>query len=131
MVGTVRGMMESQLRYDNENFRHVMDLCGNVIEMDYAPCGLEGKIEDRIYELVLIWENKKERAIKENMEIGGLNIIFHDVLRAIGKAEADERRFGKKTKCQHLRNGLETPIGIQGALGNYSRAFWCTRSRND
>lgn len=119
MVGSAKSIMVSIVRNDNQNFRHIMNLCRKVIEIDYAPCGLEGKIEDRLYELVLIWEERKERAIRENVEIGGLNALFYDVLRAVGKAEADERRFGKKTKCEYLRNGLETPIGIPRALGNW------------
>lgn len=119
--------MVSIARNDNQNFRHIMNLCWKIIEIDYTPCGLEGKIEDRLYELVLIWEKKRERAIRENVEIGGLITIFHDILRAVGKAKFDEKRFRKKTKCEHLRNGLETAIGRLGGLGNYARAFWCTR----
>ena len=117
MVENAKGMVESQPR--DENLRYIMNLCNKVIEIDYVPYGLKGKIEERIRELVSIWEKRREQAITKNMEIGGLQLIFSDILRAVSKAESDERRFGKKTKGQYLREGLETPIPKRGALGNY------------
>jgi hypothetical protein len=117
MVENARGMVESQPR--DENLKYVMNLCNKVIEIDYVPYGLKEKIEERISELVSIWEKKREQAITKNTEIGGLQLIFSDILRAVGKAESLERKYGKKTKCQYLREGLETLIPKRGALGNW------------
>ena len=103
----------------NENFQFILNMCRYLIENEYKPCGLEQSIKKRLYELILIWEKNKKRATMEGREIGGLQALFTDVLRAVEKARADERRFKKRTKCQYLKKGVETPIGEVGALGNW------------
>lgn len=103
----------------NENFQYVLDLCRDLIEDEYKPCNLEKDIKERLYELILIWEKRKEKALRENIEIGGLKVLFRDVKRAVGKAKSDERRFKKKTKYQYLKRGLNISIGEPGAFGNW------------
>jgi hypothetical protein len=103
----------------NKNYQYVLDLCKDIIINEYRPCELEVELKDRLYELVLKWENNKERAMHEGKEIGGLHALFLDLMRAVEKAYADEHRFRKRTKCQYLKMGLWTPLGKPGALGNW------------
>jgi len=107
----------------NENFQYVLKISRYLIENEYKPCGLEEDLKERLYELILIWERLKEKASSEGRQIGGLKVLFFDLNRAIEKARADERRFQKKTKCEYLKKGLETPICNPGAFGNYFLSF--------
>lgn len=103
----------------NENFHYILKMCSHLIEKEFTPCGLEDDVKERLHELTLRWERNKEKASQEGRQVGGLQTLFTDLLRAVGKARADERRFQKRTKCQYLKKWLETPIGEQGALGNW------------
>ncbi len=103
----------------NENYGKILELCKVMIERDYAPCGLEDDIKKRLLDLTLDWERRKEKASKEEKAIGGLNVIFIDVYRAVNQAKANEKRFGKP-KCYYLRRGLQIPPSQHGGLGYWS-----------
>ncbi len=104
----------------NENYGKILELCKVMIERDYTPCGLEDDIKKRLLELTLDWERRKEKAIRESKEIGGLNVIFMDVYRAVNQATVNEKRFGKP-ECYYLRRGLQIPPDQHGGLGYWSR----------
>ena len=103
----------------NENYGEISGLCKVMIERDYAPCGLEDGIKKRLLDLTLDWERRKEKASKEGKAIGGLNVIFIDVYRAVNQAKANEERFGKP-KCYYLRRGLQIQPSQHGGLGYWS-----------
>ena len=71
----------------------------------------------------LEWERQKEKASKEGKRIGGLNIIFLDVLRAVEQAKSNEEKWGKP-KCYYLRRGLQIQPSEHGGLGFYSFSMW-------
>ena len=102
----------------NENYRKILELCRVIIEQDYAPCGLEDDIKKRLLDLTLDWERRKEKASREGKEIGGLNVIFMDVYRAVNQATQNQKRFGKP-KCYYLRRGLQIQPSQHGGLGYY------------
>lgn len=100
----------------NENYVKVLELCKVIIEQDYVPCNLENEIKKRLLDLVLDWEKRKEKADREGKEIGGLNLLFFDVLRAVNQATGNEKRFGK-SKCYYLKRGLQIPSNKRGGFG--------------
>ncbi len=103
----------------NENYGKILGLCKVMIERDYAPCGLEDAIKKRLLDLTLDWEGRKEKASKEDKEIGGLKVFFIDVCRAVNQATQNEKRFGKP-KCYYLRRGLQIQPGQRGGLGYWA-----------
>ena len=106
----------------NENYGKILELCKVMIERDYAPCSLEDDIKKRLLDLTLDWERRKEKASKKGKAIGGLHLIFDDVLRAVNQAEQNEKRFGKP-RCYYLRRGLEIQPSQHGGLGYWSFSF--------
>lgn len=106
-----------------ENYMKVLELCKVLIEQDYAPCGLEDDLRKRLLELTLEWEKRKAKADGEGRGIGGVNVIFTDVFRAVWKAKSDEERFGKP-KCYYLERGLKKQLGESGTLGTWSYSMW-------
>lgn len=103
----------------NENYGKILELCKVIIERAYAPCGLEQDIKKRLLDLTLEWERRKEKASKEGNTIGGLNVIFTDVKRAVNQAKQNEKRFGKP-RCYYLRRGLQIQPSEHGGLGYWS-----------
>jgi len=107
----------------NENYKKLLESCKVIIERDYAPCGLEEDIKKRLLDLTLEWERRKENANKENKMIGGLRVVFLDLLRAVNQAKSNTKRF-QKPKCYYLKRGLQIKCGEPGWLGNYSCSMW-------
>lgn len=105
------------------SYETVLGLCKVVIERDYAPCGLEEDVKKRLQELTLEWERRKKKADKEGRAIGGLDIFFKDVYRAVRQAESNAKRYGK-SKCYYLERGLRIPLDKPGGLG-----YWSLRMR--
>jgi len=101
----------------NENYGKILESCKVIIELDYAPCGLEQDIKKRLLDLTLEWERRKEKASKEGKTIGGLNLIFTDVYRAVNQAKENEKRF--EPRCYYLRRGLQIPPSEPGGLGHW------------
>lgn len=107
----------------NENYKKILERCKVIIERDYATCGLGDSIKERLLVLTLEWEGRKEKASKEGKTIGGLGIIFYDILRAVWQAKSNEKRWGKP-KCYYLRHGLQIQPSEHGGLGYWSRSMW-------
>lgn len=104
------------------NYVHILELCEVVIQQEYAPCGLENAIKKRLLDLTHEWEKRKRKADEQGKAIDGLHLIARDVFRAVGKAEANEKRFGKP-RCLYLKRGLEIPPSQKGGLGYWFLAM--------
>jgi len=107
----------------NSEFENLLNICRNIIETDFAPCGLEEKVINRIRELFLEWKRRKSQAELENRSIGGLNVVFYDLRRLVKKARSDSMRFGKPF-CEYLEDALSKPYYVKGGLGYYSLSMW-------
>jgi len=105
------------------SYEKVLELCGVVIDRDYAPCGLGDNVKSRLLELTSEWEKRKKKADKEGRAIGGLDIFFKEVYRAVRQAESNAKRYGK-SKCYYLGRGLRIPFNKPGGLG-----YWALKMR--
>jgi hypothetical protein len=105
-----------------ENYEKVLEKCKYYIK-EFEPCGLRGDVERRILELVQEWEKRKADGERKGKLIGGLETICMDLLRAVKKAEADSKNFGKN-KCEYFRKWLSLPFTEKGGLGYWASQMW-------
>ena len=101
----------------------LLEICKVVIERDFAPYSLREEIIERVKELFAEWKRKREQAAKEGRTIGGVKVIFYDLLRLVDMAHANSERHGKPF-CEYLRRALEKPYHERGGLGYYSIKMW-------
>ncbi len=78
---------------ENKEYEELLEICKTIIEERFVPCGLKNAVEKRIFELFQEWKKRKSEAERKGKTIGGLKVIFKDLLRAVNKAEADSKRF--------------------------------------
>lgn len=104
------------------SYAHILELCEVVIQQEYAPYGLENAIKKRLLDLTHEWEKRKRKADEQGKAIGGLDLIVRDVFRAVGHAEANEKRF-VKPRYLYLKRGLEIPPSQKGGLGYWFLAM--------
>jgi len=107
----------------NKDLEELLEECRVIINRDFAPCGLKEDVEKRIHELYEEWKEAKAKADREGKTIGGLKVIFSDLLRAVRFAKEQARKSGK-TECYYLRKWLEIPPTSKGGLGYYSKSMW-------
>jgi hypothetical protein len=103
----------------NEQYEEVLGWCKKYIETEFAPCGLKDAVERRILELVQVWKEKKAKGILKN----GKMLIFRDIHRAVWKAKADSKKFGKH-KCEYFRKWLSIPFTKPRGLGHWTLRMW-------
>lgn len=101
----------------------LLEICKVVIERDFAPCGLREQAIERIKELFAEWQRRCERAVREGRAIGGVKVVFFDLLRLVELARANSERYGRPF-CKYLRRALEKPYHEKGGLGYYSTRMW-------
>lgn len=87
------------------NYERVIDWCKVILEEDIRSCGLEEEFKNRLYELTLDWERRKEKAETEGREIGGLKVMFMGLLKSTEQAIGLARRYNKDV-CHYLRMSL-------------------------
>lgn len=97
----------------------VMKWCKKYIETEFAPCGLKGDVERRIYELCQEWRSRKAQGKLKT----GKKAIFIDLHRAVWKAEADSKKYGKD-KCKYYSKWLRLPFTQPGGLGYWTLKMW-------
>ena len=62
-------------------------------------------------------------AEKEGRTIGGLQLIYYDLLRLVNMAEANSKRYGKD-KYEYLMRALSLPPTVKSGLGYWTIVFW-------
>ncbi|RLG02529.1 MAG: hypothetical protein DRN61_06320 [Thaumarchaeota archaeon] len=101
----------------------LLEICKVVIERDFAPCGLREEVIERVKELFAEWKRKREKAAREGRTIGGVKVIFYDLLRLVEMARANSERHGKPF-CEYLSRALKKSYHEKGGLGYYSIKMW-------
>lgn len=107
----------------NEDLEELLEECRVIIDRDFARCGLKEDVEKRIFELYEEWKKAKTRAEKEGRTIGGLKIVFKDLLRAVDLAKELAKKH-ETSECYYLRKWLRIPPTTEGGLGYYSKSMW-------
>ena len=69
----------------------LLEICKVVIERDFAPCGLREQVVERVKELFAEWQRRYERVVREGRTIGGVKVIFFDLLRLVELARANSK----------------------------------------
>ncbi|MDH5744631.1 MAG: hypothetical protein OEZ52_13890 [Candidatus Aminicenantes bacterium] len=80
---------------EKESYKTVLELCKVVIARNYTPCGLEDDVKKRLQELTLEWKKRRKKADEEGKKIGGADIIFKDIYRAVRQAESNAKKTWK------------------------------------
>jgi len=88
-----------------ENYKKVIEQCSKILGEIRQECNLEEDFKKKLFELTLEWERRKEKAIKENKEIGGLPVIFMGLLKTIDQAEGLAKKYNKDV-CHYLEMSL-------------------------
>jgi len=102
----------------NENYEKVIDWCGKILEKIKQECNLEEDFKKKLYELTLEWERRKEKALREGKEIGGVMVIFYGFLKTINQAEGLAKKHNKDL-CYYLMMSLKN-----NWLENYCYSMW-------
>ncbi len=105
-----------------KEYEELLKLCEVIIKEEYAPCGLENEIKQRIKDILQELEKRKKIARAKGREIGDHRLIFYDLLRAVGQAKTNLERFGKPL-CYYLKKGLEKAPTERGGLGYWFLSF--------
>lgn len=101
----------------------LLKVCKEIIDRGFAPCGLKDAVEERIRKLVMEWKRRKAEAEKRGKIIGGLMVIFRELLKVVEEAEYYSKRYGKPV-CKYLDEKLSCPYYKKGCLGYVSLTYW-------
>ena len=105
-----------------KEYEELLKRCEVIIKEEYAPCGLENEVKQRIKDILQELEKRKRIAQAKGRDIGGHKLIFSDLLRAVNQAKADSKRF-RKPLCYYLKKGFEKAPTEKGGLGYWFLSF--------